>query len=521
MSLGITKVLFENCSKVYYNQPSPVLVEIALQRKEGLLSERGSLVVQTGKYTGRSPNDRYIVDEPEVHNEIDWGSVNKPFQPEDFDRLLHRLTAYFQGREAFVFDGYAGNDPSHQLAVRFINDLASQSLFAQQVFIAQQNPGIDKEPDFTVICAPGFKADPEYDRTNSEAFVIISFTRRLVIIGGTQYAGEIKKSIFSVLNYLLPAQGVLPMHCAANMGPSGDAALFFGLSGTGKTTLSADPSRQLIGDDEHGWTDNGIFNFEGGCYAKCICLSKENEPQIWEALRFGSLLENVVMKENRELDYDDESLTENTRGSYPLEYIPNAVIPSVGGHPKVIIFLTADAFGVMPPIARLNRSQAVYHFLSGYTSKLAGTERGIVEPQAAFVPCYGAPFLPRAPRVYADMLGKKIDQHKVEVYLVNTGWTGGAYGIGKRISIKHTRSLVSAALDGSLSKVSYHNDPFFKVSVPDSCPGVPDEILNPKNTWSDKNAYDKAAQNLANKFKNNIEKFSGLSPEIIKDGPGY
>ena len=518
MSLGITQVLFNSCSKVHYNLPSPTLIEIALLRKEGMLSEQGALVVETGKYTGRSPNDRFIVDEPDVHNEIDWGSVNKPFKPEDFDRLLHRLTAYFQQREAFVFDGCAGNDPTHQLSVRFINELASQNLFSQQLFI-HQNSEINKDTDFTMICAPGFKANPEYDKTNSEAFVIISFSQRLVIIGGTQYAGEMKKSIFSVLNYLLPARGVLPMHCSANMGANGDTALFFGLSGTGKTTLSSDPDRQLIGDDEHGWTDNGVFNFEGGCYAKCIRLSEENEPQIWQALKFGSLLENVVMNENRKVNFDNESLTENTRGSYPLDYIPNSVIPSIGGHPNVIIFLTADAFGVMPPIARLSRLQALYHFLSGYTSKLAGTERGIVEPEAAFVACYGAPFLPRAPRVYADLLGQKIDQHNSEVYLLNTGWTGGAYGVGKRISIKHTRTLVTAALEGLLKEVSYHKDPFFNIDVPDNCPGIPTEILDPKNTWADKDAYDKSAKNLASKFKNNIEKFNGLSSEILEAGP--
>jgi len=519
MGLDVLKIVSESASELHRNLPSPKLVEAALRREEGVLAKSGALVVETGKYTGRSPNDRFIVDEPEVHSEIDWGNVNRPFDTQDFDRLLHRLLAYFQNREAFVFDGYAGWDPTYQLPVRFINEMASQSLFATQV-IRPKETNIDEEPGFTVVCAPGFKADPQYDKTNSEAFIIICFSKKLAIIGGSQYAGEIKKTIFSVLNYLLPAKGVFPMHCSANIGSKGDTALFFGLSGTGKTTLSADPERRLIGDDEHGWSDTGVFNFEGGCYAKCISLSKESEPQIWEALKFGSLLENVVIDDNRNLDYNDESLTENTRGSYPLSYIPNAVIPAVGGHPNTIIFLAADAFGVMPPISRLSREQAEYHFLSGYTSKLAGTERGIVEPQTAFVPCYGAPFLPRAPKVYADLLGKRIDQFKSEVYLINTGWTGGAYGVGKRISIKHTRALVTAALNGDLSKVSYHADPFFKVSVPDSCPGVPSEILDPKSTWTDKAAYDKAAQNLASKFKANFEKFKGLSSEIINAGPG-
>jgi phosphoenolpyruvate carboxykinase (ATP) len=441
--------------------------------------------------------------------------------PETFNNLYQRLTAYLQGRELFVFDGFAGADPDYRLPIRVINEFAWQNLFIHQLLVRPAASELaEHKPQFTVICAPGFKAVPEQDGTRSEAFVVLNFEHKLIIIGGTSYAGEMKKSIFTTLNYLLPASGVCPMHCAANMGAKGDTALFFGLSGTGKTSLSADPERYLIGDDEHGWTDRGIFNFEGGCYAKCIKLSAEHEPQIWNAIRFGSVLENVVVDEDsRQVDYDSSALTENTRAGYPVDYIPNAVIPGVGGHPATVFFLTADAFGVMPPIAKLTPEQAMYHFLSGYTSKLAGTERGVTDPEATFSTCFGEPFVPRPAMVYANLLGERIARHKANVYLVNTGWSGGPYGVGQRMSIKYTRAMVTAALNGELEKVEYQLDPIFNVYRPQSCPGVPAEVLNPRQTWNDPEKYDAMARKLAGLFKDNFARFKDVTAAVRAAGP--
>lgn len=494
-----------NHGEIYHNCSPVELVEHALERGEGVLTNTGALAVETGKYTGRSPKDKFIVDIPEVHDEICWGSVNVPMDESKYDRIYKRLTAYLQNRELFVFDGFAGADEKFSLPIRVINEHAWQNLFAHQLFIRPNDIELkNHKAQFTIIAAPGFHAVPEIDATKSEAFIIVHFGKKQVIIGGTEYAGEIKKSVFSVMNYLLTEKQVCPMHCSANVGPDGDVALFFGLSGTGKTTLSADPGRNLIGDDEHGWSPNGIFNFEGGCYAKCINLKKEHEPQIFNAIKFGSVLENVVIDPlTREADYADDCLTENTRAAYPIDYIPGAVIPSVGKHPKTIFLLTADAFGVMPPIARLNKEQAMYYFLSGYTSKLAGTERGIVKPEATFSSCFGAPFLPRSPHVYAKLLGELIDIHQTKVYLLNTGWTGGAYGEGNRISLRYTRAMVTAALNGTLDDVPYKANHIFRVNVPTQCPGVPDVILEPRDTWKDKEAYDRQAWELVHMFEQN------------------
>jgi len=510
-----------NIKNEYRNLSPTKLVEMALGRGEGILAANGALSVETGKYTGRSPEDRFIVDSASTHDNIEWGNVNQPISEAAFNQLYLRLTAYLQGKDIFVFDGYCGADPQYRMPITVINEYAWQNLFAHQLFVRPQADELpNHEPKFTVICAPGFKAVPELDGTYSEAFIILNFDKKVVIIGGTCYAGEIKKSIFTAMNYLLPEQGICPMHCSANIGSRGESAIFFGLSGTGKTTLSADPERFLIGDDEHGWTDQGVFNFEGGCYAKCINLSQEYEPQIWNAIRFGSVVENVILDpEDRKPDYDSEAITENTRAAYPVDFIPNAVIPGIGGHPKTIIFLTADAFGVMPPISRLTPEQAMYHFLSGYTSKLAGTERGITEPKATFSTGFGGPFLPRRPLVYAEILREKIEKFNAQVYLVNTGWTGGPYGVGQRMNLKYTRAMVSAALHGGFDNVEFVKDPIFNIEIPQSCPGVPAELLNPKNTWSNPNEYDIQAMKLAQLFKENFNKFKGMSEALLAAGP--
>ncbi|MCF6097713.1 phosphoenolpyruvate carboxykinase (ATP) [Thermovorax subterraneus] len=515
-SLGLT-----NSGKVHFNLPVPLLIEHALKRGEGVLSNTGALIVNTGKYTGRSPEDKFIVEDPKNADEI-WWSNNKRFPRSKFEALFRRITSYLQNRELYVFDGFVGADSNFRIPLRVINEYAYQNLFARQLFIRGSKQELkDFWPEITVIAAPGFKAQPEIDGTNSEAFIIISLEEKLVLIGGTLYSGEIKKSVFTVLNYLMPKSGVLSMHCSANKGKDGSTALFFGLSGTGKTTLSADPERLLIGDDEHGWSNEGIFNFEGGCYAKCINLSWEKEPQIYDAIKFGAVLENVVYDETtREPDYKSDAITENTRAAYPVDFIPGAVIPGTGGHPRTIIFLTADAFGVLPPIAKLSFEQAMYYFISGYTSKLAGTERGITEPKATFSACFGAPFLPLSPIVYAKLVGEKIKKHKTEVYLVNTGWTGGPYGIGRRIDINYTRAMVKGAIEGKLSKVEYEKDPVFGLMIPKYCPGVPSEVLNPKNTWHDKKSYDDTAIKLARSFADNFKKFSHEMPELETFGPG-
>jgi phosphoenolpyruvate carboxykinase (ATP) len=512
--------IVDGVSNSHYNLSPAQLVEKAVARGEGLLTSTGALWVTTGKYTGRSPDDKFIVDTPVVHSDIAWGS-NKVFEGKQFLRLYHRMMAYMQNREMFVFDGYAGADKNHQIKVQFVNEFAWQNLFVHNMFIRPESLPGDWKPDFKLICVPGFKAVPETDGTNSEAFIIVNFERKMVLIGGTHYAGEMKKAIFTVMNYLLPKRGILSMHCSANLGEGGDTALFFGLSGTGKTTLSADPMRRLIGDDEHAWSDEGIFNIEGGCYAKCIKLSEKNEPQIWEAIRFGAVLENADMDaESRLTDYDSVKFTENTRVAYPVDYIPGAVIPGMGGHPKSVIFLTADAFGVLPPIAKLSNEQAMYHFLSGYTSKLAGTERGVTEPQATFSACFGAPFLPLSPLVYAKMLGQKLAKHNTNVYLINTGWSGGPHGIGKRMNLNYTRAMVTAAIEGKLDHVSCELDAIFNVYVPTACPGVPDHILKPRSTWSDGEAYDKEARQLAKLFTENFTKFiEDMPKEIVEAGP--
>ncbi len=506
---------------VYRNLTPAQLVEHALARGEGKLANTGAFVVTTGKYTGRSPNDRFVVDTPAVHDDIDWGKVNVPISAEKYEGIYNRMMAYLQGRDIFVFDGFAGADETYHLPVRVVNELASQNLFIHQLLVRPTVEQLESFiPGFTVIAAPGFKCIPAVDGVNSEAAILVNFDKRTVLIAGSQYAGEIKKSIFSVMNYLLPKQGVLSMHCSANVGEAGDVALFYGLSGTGKTTLSADPNRMLIGDDEHGWSDKGCFNIEGGCYAKCINLSKENEPQIWDAIKFGSLVENVIMEdETREFDFTDATLTENTRVGYPVEYIPNCVIPGVAGHPKTVIFLTADAFGVLPPISRLDKNQAMFHFVSGYTSKLAGTERGIVEPQTTFSTCFGAPFLPLHPSVYAEMLGKKIEEHGAKVYLVNTGWAGGKYGVGSRMKLKYTRAMVTAALNGELEKAEFELDPIFNVMVPKTCPNVPDEFLNQRALWKDQAEYEATAKDLAARFVKNFQKYSNMPANIVNAGP--
>ncbi len=511
-----------NTKEIHRNLPIPTLVEKALARGEGTLADNGALCVYTGKYTGRSPDDKFVVDDPSVHDKIDWGKTNVAISPEKFDAIYGRMTAYLQNHEIFVFDGYAGADPTYRANFRIVNEMASQNLFIHQLLIRPEEKDLASfAPDFTIIAAPGFHCIPEVDGVHSEAAILVSFEKKMVIIAGSQYSGEIKKSVFSVMNYVLPMNDVFSMHCSANVGAAGDSALFFGLSGTGKTTLSADPDRKLIGDDEHGWSKTGIFNIEGGCYAKCINLSQENEPQIWDAIRFGALVENVVIDENaRTLDYDDGSITENTRVGYPVEYIPNAQIPGVAGHPKTVIFLTADAFGVLPPVSKLTREAAMYHFVSGYTARLAGTERGVTEPQATFSTCFGAPFLPLPASRYAELLGQRIDEFGSNVYLVNTGWSGGpAGGEGKRMAIKLTRAMVTAALNGDLEKSEYYTDETFNLMVPKTCPNVPDDVLTPKSTWKDKAAYDAAAGNLAGLFVKNFAKYKDMPKAIVDAGP--
>ena len=508
-----------NPSKLYRNLSVDDLVQTAVARNEGVINSTGSLSVNTGKYTGRSPDDRFIVYDDKTRNTIDWGKINHQFQSENFEKILEKMKHFVDGKDLFVFDGFVGADKENQLSIRVINDHVWQSLFARQLFIRPSKEELENhKPEFTVMCINDFEAIPKVDGTTSNVFILIDLTRKIVLIGGTQYAGEMKKSMFGVMNFLLPDRGVFPMHCSANIGKSGDTALFFGLSGTGKTTLSADPNRRLIGDDEHGWSDNSIFNFEGGCYAKCINLSQDAEPEIWNAIKPGAVLENVVLHDNIP-DYDDNSLTENTRVAYPLDYIPGAVIPSVGGHPKVIVFLTADALGVLPPISRLTKEGAMYHFMSGYTSKLAGTERGIKEPKSVFSECFGAPFMPRPASVYAKILGEKINKHNAVVYLVNTGWSGGPYGIGTRIKIKYSRAMVTAALTGALDIVKYRHDDLFNLDIPIDVPGIPSEILDPKNTWSDKDSYELSAKKLAQMFVENFKKFQNVATEILNAGP--
>ncbi|MBU5467194.1 phosphoenolpyruvate carboxykinase (ATP) [Virgibacillus sp. MSJ-26] len=507
-----------------YNLSVPQLVEKILSRNEGILTDSGAVRATTGAYTGRSPNDKFIVKDEVSNHIVNWGTVNRAIEEDIFNKLLGKVIDHLKEvNEIFTLNGYAGADKKYRLPIQIINEYAWHNLFAKQLFVRPTSEELKShEPEFTIISAPSFKADPAIDGTNSEAFVLISFKQKVVLIGGTEYAGEIKKSVFSIMNLLLPRENILSMHCSANVGTEGDVALFFGLSGTGKTTLSADPYRYLIGDDEHGWSPNGVFNIEGGCYAKCINLSKEKEPEIYNAIHFGSVLENVTVNDKTRIpDYDNTSLTENTRAAYPLENLDNIVSPSVAGHPNAIIFLTADASGTLPPISKLTKEQAMYHFLSGYTSKLAGTERGITEPEATFSTCFGAPFLPLAPSTYAEMLGEKIEQHDAKVFLVNTGWTGGAYGVGHRMKLSYTRAMVHAALEGELNSVETITDEVFGLKIPLHVPGVPDDVLIPRNTWTDKAAYDQAAQKLATQFYENFTQFSYASEDIKKAGPVY
>jgi phosphoenolpyruvate carboxykinase (ATP) len=511
--------------QVYWNLPTEALVEEATFRREGRITHQGPLVVTTGKHTARAASDKFIVREAATEDHVWWGQYNRPFGADKFNELFNRLQGFFQGRDAFVQDCYVGADPEHQMPVRIITEFAWHSLFARNMFLLPRNLEEYRQhvPEFTVICAPSFKGIPQIDGTASNTFIVASFDQRLCIIGNTAYAGEIKKSIFTVLNYLLPLQGVLPMHCSANVGNDGDVAIFFGLSGTGKTTLSADPQRRLIGDDEHGWNDSGVFNFEGGCYAKVIQLSPTAEPQIHACTRkFGTILENVVYDPvTRRIDLDDETMTENTRASYLLECIDNSVPEKRGGHPQNIILLTCDASGVMPPIAKLTPDQALYQFISGYTSKIAGTEVGLgKEPEVTFSTCFGAPFMVHHPYVYADLLKRKILRYRANCWLVNTGWIGGPYGVGKRISIAYTRALLSAVLSGGLLEVEYHKDPVFGFEVPARCDSVPAHLLNPANAWRNKDTYMQKYRQLAFRFIDNFKRFeAGCPPEVIKAGP--
>ena len=514
-----------NLRVAYWNLPTEALYEEITFRKEARIARQGPIVANTGKHTARSANDKFVVKEPTTEEKIWWGQYNRPMSPDKFNDLYNRLQGFLQGRDVFVQDCYAGADPNYRMPIRMITELAWHSHFVRNMFIL---PKTNEEyrrhvPDFTVICAPSFKGIPQIDGTATNTFIALNFAQKLCIIGNTAYAGEIKKSIFTILNFLLPLDGVMPMHCSANMGKAGDTAIFFGLSGTGKTTLSADPNRGLIGDDEHGWSDEGVFNFEGGCYAKVIQLSPAAEPQIYATTRmFGTILENVPYDPvTRIIDLDDESITENTRASYPLEFIGNAVPEKMGGHPKNIIFLTCDASGVMPPIAKLTPEQAMYQFISGYTSKIAGTEVGLgKEPEMTFSACFGGPFMVHHPSFYADLLKRKILRHGVNCWLVNTGWIGGPYGIGKRISIKYTRALLNAALSGELLNVEYKTDPVFGFKVPQSCGDVPVSVLNPGESWSDKDDYMRRYKDLAARFVENFKKFEeACPPEVIAAGP--
>ncbi len=512
-------------ARVFWNLPPAELVELAVGRGEARLANDGALLCHTGEFTGRSPNDKFVVEEPGSKDELWWGKVNKPIATDRFDALHDKVTAHLAGKDLFVFDGYAGADPRYRLKVRVITECAWQSMFARNMFVRESDPRVlaDFRPDFVVLDAMSFKADPAVDGTRSSTFILLHFAKNMVLIGGTQYAGEIKKSIFTVMNYVLPRRGVFPMHCSANYGKGrDDVALFFGLSGTGKTTLSADPDRTLIGDDEHAWSDEGVSNVEGGCYAKVIRLSRQGEPDIWEAShRFGTILENVDFDSaSRLLDLDSARLTENTRSSYPITHLRNCDPGGVAGHPKDIVFLTCDAFGVLPPLARLSGAQAMYHFLSGYTAKVAGTERGVTEPSATFSPCFGGPFLPLHPGTYARMLGEKLAHHRARVWLVNTGWSGGGFGTGSRMKLGLTRRMVQAALSGELEGTAATPDPVFGLAIPDAVDGVPGSVLRPWESWPDRAAYDAAAAKLAKMFTDNFQQYAdGVTAEIRGAGP--
>ena len=512
-----------NVAVAYWNMTPAELVEEAIVRGEGRLVDSGALAADTGEFTGRSPKDRFIVKDAITENTVWWGDVNIPFDSQKFDLLYLRVCAYLAGKEIFVRDAYACADPKFRTNIRVVTEQAYHNIFANNLFLRPTKEEVlNFSPEWTIVNAPGFKADPAIDGTRQHNFAILNFTKKIILIGGTGYTGEIKKGIFGVLNFVLPHdKNVLSMHCSANIGKDGDTAIFFGLSGTGKTTLSADPNRGLIGDDEHGWATNTVFNLEGGCYAKCVDLTKEKEPEIWEAIKFGALLENIVCyEETSTVDFSNISKTENTRVAYPIHHIANAVEPSIASNPKNIFFLTCDAYGVLPPIAKLDAGQAMYHFISGYTAKVAGTEAGVTEPQTTFSACFGKVFLPLHPAKYAEMLGKKMKENQVNVWLVNTGWTGGAYGTGSRMKLSYTRAMITAALNGALAGVEFEQHPVFGLQMPTTCPNVPSEILNPRNTWNSAADYDQKANELAQKFIKNFEQYAeGVSAEILAAAP--
>ncbi len=512
-----------NVAAAFWNLTPASLVEEAIIRGEGTLADSGALAVDTGEFTGRSPKDRFVVEDHITKDEVWWGDVNFKFSPENFDKLYNRVTAYLAGKEVFVRDSFACADPAYKLTIRVVTETAYQNLFSNNLFL---RPTADEilnfEPEWKILAAPGFLADPAIDGTRQHNFTILNFTKKIILIGGSGYTGEIKKGIFSVLNFILPhTRKTLSMHCSANVGKDGDTAIFFGLSGTGKTTLSADPERALIGDDEHGWAENSVFNFEGGCYAKCIDLTEEKEPQIFKAIKFGSLLENInFVEDTSTVDFTNTEKTENTRVAYPINYIDNAKLPSIADTPKNIFFLTADAFGVLPPISKLSPAQAMYHFISGYTAKVAGTEAGVTEPQTTFSACFGKAFLPLHPTKYAELLGQKLKEKEVNVWMINTGWTGGVYGTGTRMKLSYTRTMISAALKGELDNVTFEKHPIFGMQIPTTCPNVPSELLNPRSTWSDKNAYDNKANELAAAFVKNFQQFAdGANEEILSAAP--
>ena len=522
-TISLTAYGIENAN-VHYQLSPEELHEITIEKGMGKEASSGALAVNTGEFTGRSPMDRFIVKDAITEDKIWWGNINIPFDSEKFDQLYDKVIDYLNTKELFVRDSYACADPDYKLNIRVINEYPWSNMFAYNMFLSPTEEELEKfDPEWTVVNAPGFKADAQIDGTRQHNFAILNFTRKIALIGGTGYTGEIKKGIFSALNFILPVyKSTLPMHCSANVGEEGDTAIFFGLSGTGKTTLSTDPDRKLIGDDEHGWTpDNTVFNFEGGCYAKVIDLSQENEPEIYGAIKKGAILENVIMDDNGVVDFANTSITQNTRVSYPIEHIENIQIPSIGKNVKNIFFLTADAFGVLPPISKLTPAQAAYHFISGYTAKVAGTEAGVVEPQPSFSACFGAPFMPLHPAKYAEMLSKKMQENGVDVWLVNTGWTGGPYGVGTRMKLKYTRAMISAALSGELGLYSYekyHIHSVFGVAQPRECPGVPKEVLSPRTTWNNDEAYYKTAFKLTNAFRENFKKFEAYASEEIRRG---
>lgn len=522
-SISLKELGIEN-AKIHYQLSPEELHDITIKLGQGIESSTGALAVNTGEYTGRSPQDRYIVKDSISENQVWWGKVNIPFESDAFEALYNKVTSYLSNKEVYVRDSYVCSDPNYRLNIRVITETPWANLFCYNMFLRPEMDELSNfDPEWTLLCVPSFMADPAIDGTRQSNFAILDFTRKVVLIGGTGYTGEMKKGIFSALNFILPVfKNTLPMHCSANVGKDGDTAIFFGLSGTGKTTLSADPNRKLIGDDEHGWTnENTVFNFEGGCYAKVINLSEENEPDIFRAIKKGAILENVVLnKDTNEVDFEDISITQNTRVSYPIYHIDNIQPGSIGKNPKNIFFLTADSFGILPPISKLTPGQAAYHFISGYTAKVAGTEAGITEPQPNFSACFGAPFMPLHPTKYAEMLSKKMKDANVKVWLINTGWTGGPYGIGSRMKLKYTRAMITAALNGELDDVAYENHKVFGIAKPQTCPNVPSEILNPRNTWEDPELYDKKAVELAQKFKANFAKFEEFAnAEIMAGAP--